>query len=87
MTPCVRRAALMLLILTLHLLPHDTARAADSPVPPDTQDETIEPLSPAEALAALRLPEGFEATLFAAEPDVRNPIAVSTDSLFEASTN
>ncbi|MFG0295107.1 MAG: PVC-type heme-binding CxxCH protein [Maioricimonas sp. JB045] len=80
MTPCVRRAALMLLILTLHLLPHDTARAADSPVPPDTQDETIEPLSPAEALAALRLPEGFEATLFAAEPDVRNPIAVSTDS-------
>ncbi|QDU39278.1 Cytochrome c [Maioricimonas rarisocia] len=80
MMPCVRRAALTLLLLALPALPSDTTQAAGSPAPPDTQEETIEPLSPAQALAALRVPEGFEATLFAAEPDVRNPIAVSTDS-------
>ncbi len=38
-----------------------------------------EPVSPAEALKRLRLPEGFEATLFAAEPDVQQPIALAFD--------
>lgn len=43
--------------------------------------ETVpgDPIAPAEALAALRLPEGFSATLFAAEPEVQNPIAACTD--------
>ncbi len=36
-------------------------------------------LSPEEALAALRLPEGFHATLFAAEPDVQQPIGMCFD--------
>ena len=36
-------------------------------------------MSPQEALQALNLPEGFEATLFAAEPDVQNPIAMAWD--------
>ncbi|MFG0335836.1 MAG: PVC-type heme-binding CxxCH protein [Maioricimonas sp. JB049] len=80
MTPCVRRAALPLLLLALPALLSGSTQAASFPAPPDTQEETIEPLTPAEALAAIRVPEGFEATLFAAEPDVRNPIAVSTDS-------
>lgn len=33
----------------------------------------------AEALSKLRMPEGFQATLFAAEPDVQNPIACTWD--------
>jgi putative membrane-bound dehydrogenase-like protein len=37
-------------------------------------------LTPAsEALTSLSLPEGFQATLFASEPDVRQPIALATD--------
>jgi putative membrane-bound dehydrogenase-like protein len=38
------------------------------------------PLTPQQALKALELPKGFKATLFAAEPDVRQPIALATDS-------
>ncbi|MDB6129369.1 MAG: Cytochrome c, partial [Verrucomicrobiales bacterium] len=35
---------------------------------------------PEEAARSFRLPEGFKATVFAAEPDVQNPIAMSWDS-------
>lgn len=38
------------------------------------------PPTPQEALAKLRLPEGFKATLFAAEPDVQNPVAMAWDA-------
>jgi hypothetical protein len=38
-------------------------------------------LTPAEvALKKFTLPEGFQVTLFAGEPDVRQPIALTTDS-------
>ncbi len=36
-------------------------------------------LTPEQALAALRVPEGFRATLFAAEPDVQQPIGMCFD--------
>lgn len=44
-----------------------TARAADGPLPPN------------EAPAHIRVPEGFAATLYAAEPDVVQPIAMAFD--------
>jgi putative membrane-bound dehydrogenase-like protein len=37
------------------------------------------PLGPAEAAAAFTLPPGFSVSLLAAEPDVRNPIALAWD--------
>ena len=52
---------------------------ADRYVPINTQAPGREPLSPEEAAAAMRLPEGFSATLFAGEPDVRQPIAMKLD--------
>ncbi|MGE3819926.1 MAG: PVC-type heme-binding CxxCH protein, partial [Isosphaeraceae bacterium] len=55
------------------------ARADDFPNPPDTERNPGQPPSPEEALKVLRLPEGFRATVFAAEPDVRNPIALDWD--------
>src|SRR5919198_1674916 len=36
-------------------------------------------LSPEESLRRMRVPPGFEVTLFAAEPDVINPIAFTVD--------
>ncbi|MCA9247187.1 MAG: hypothetical protein KDA42_08740, partial [Planctomycetales bacterium] len=55
---------------------------ADEPVKEiyNSQQESIAPLTPEQALAALQLPAGFRATLFAAEPDVRQPIGMATDS-------
>ena len=55
------------------------AFAAPFPTPHDNQKETIPVLKPADALTKLHLPEGFKATLFAAEPDVRQPIAMCWD--------
>ena len=53
--------------------------AADFPEPYNSEPGNPDPMSPQEALQALNLPEGFEATLFAAEPDVQNPIAMAWD--------
>jgi len=38
-----------------------------------------QPMPATEALGKLRMPEGFQATVFAAEPDVQNPIACAWD--------
>jgi putative membrane-bound dehydrogenase-like protein len=38
-----------------------------------------EPLPPEEAARTMRVPEGFQVTLFAGEPDVRQPIGMCTD--------
>ncbi len=55
------------------------ARAA-FPAPTNNQDVTGNPLtSPQAALRGIHLPPGFKATLFAAEPDVQNPIAMCWD--------
>jgi putative membrane-bound dehydrogenase-like protein len=55
------------------------ASAADFPAPYDSEKGTLPLTTPAEALAALKLPEGFRATLFANEPEVQNPIAMAWD--------
>ncbi|MBK8091229.1 MAG: c-type cytochrome [Verrucomicrobiaceae bacterium] len=54
--------------------------AADFPALYNSEPGNPSPMSPQEALKALKLPAGFQATLFAAEPDVQNPIAMSWDT-------
>jgi putative membrane-bound dehydrogenase-like protein len=55
--------------------------AAEFPTPYDSQKTDGNPLiTPQEALARFQLPPGFQATLFAAEPQVRNPIAMTFDA-------
>jgi putative membrane-bound dehydrogenase-like protein len=46
----------------------------------DTQELTERLLSPQEALDAISVPDGFNVTLYAAEPDVRQPISLATDA-------
>ncbi len=55
------------------------ASAADFPAPYNSEKGTLPFTTPTEALAALKMPEGFHATLFASEPDVQNPIAMAWD--------
>ena len=45
----------------------------------NSEPQNPSPISPAEALAKLKLPEGFKATMFAEEPDVQNPIGMTWD--------
>ena len=55
---------------------------AGFPEPYNSETDTThpEPLPPAEAAAGFSMPEGFRCTVFAAEPDVQNPIAMAWDA-------
>lgn len=53
------------------------ADAADFPAPYNTETASDTPLPPTEAAARWQLPAGMTATVFAAEPDVQNPIAMA----------
>lgn len=52
---------------------------AEEFVPPNTQPHGESPLPPTEAIKHLIVPEGFQITLAAAEPDVQQPIAITFD--------
>jgi putative membrane-bound dehydrogenase-like protein len=47
--------------------------------PPDTETAQARALSPDRAASGFRVPPGFHAQVFAAEPDVENPIAMAWD--------
>ena len=55
--------------------------AADFPTLDNSEPDTnAAPPSVADSLAKMKLPPSFKATVFAAEPDVQNPIALARDS-------
>jgi putative membrane-bound dehydrogenase-like protein len=66
-------------ITVLLLAPAISRVIADDFRPTNTQAANEHPLSPAEAVTRLAVPEGFRVTLAAAEPDVRQPIAIAFD--------
>ena len=67
-------------VLGLVLIPLLPSAHAAFPTPTNNQEITDKPLSdPATLIAQMHLPPGFKATLFAAEPDVQNPIAMCWD--------
>lgn len=65
------------LTVTCTIAADDAGEAFDDPR--NSQAETQRFLSPEEALRSIELPDGFHATVFASEPDVRQPIAITTD--------
>ncbi len=65
-------------LLSLRLV---TTVRAEFPVPYNTEPDTNSvPMPAAEVAARMQLPPGFKATVFAAEPDVQNPIALAWDA-------
>ncbi len=59
-----------------------TALAAEFPQPFNSEKDLSIPLMPAEEAAAkFQVPPGFKVSVFASEPDVQNPIAMSWDAL------
>ena len=53
---------------------------AEIPEPFNTEAAKTAPMPAAEAAAKMQLPDGFRATVFAAEPDVRQPIGMALDA-------
>ncbi|HJT31362.1 MAG TPA: PVC-type heme-binding CxxCH protein [Pirellulales bacterium] len=49
------------------------------PIPHGQQKEPGPPLSPAEAIGKMKVPEGFSVELVAAEPEIVNPVAMTFD--------
>ncbi|HXJ59977.1 MAG TPA: PVC-type heme-binding CxxCH protein [Verrucomicrobiae bacterium] len=70
----------LLRLLLLSLLAALSLRASDFPAPYNSETDPSQALPAAQAAAGLTLPPGFKATVFAAEPDVQNPIAMAWDA-------
>src|SRR5262245_24287221 len=64
----------------LLLLTTGSLAASDFPVPYNSEPGQPAPMSADEAAAKRTLPPGFRASVFAAEPDVQNPIALAWDA-------
>lgn len=74
------RLLAFLLLVALTVSPAISSAAETSePTPQNTEPADQQPISPTEALAKVKVPEGFKVTLFAGEPDVRQPIAMNVD--------
>ena len=74
-----RRDLVPLAFLLVGLV-HTPADAGDFPEPPNTERATTRPLPPAAAAAGFRVPPGFRVNVFAAEPEVQNPVAMAWDT-------
>ncbi|MHC4875016.1 MAG: PVC-type heme-binding CxxCH protein [Planctomycetota bacterium] len=74
-----RSLLLTSLTLTAALWVHAYAVSADDVELINTEPSKQKFLTPQEALAGMAVPDGFEISLYAAEPDVRQPIALATD--------
>lgn len=75
------REILTLLAVCLSVAARCVAQStAEFPEPHDSEQKSPPRMSPDEAAAAWKLPPGFRATLFAGEPEVRQPIAMAFDS-------
>ena len=72
----------MRFLITLALCAIAEVHAAEFPAPYNSGNDkdAKPPMTGEEAAKSIKLPPGFKATLFAAEPDVQNPIACAWDS-------
>jgi putative membrane-bound dehydrogenase-like protein len=67
------------LIVGLVLAASGLARTSATEPPTEVQSALNAPLSPQEAMRRMTLPEGFTVSVFAAEPEVVQPIAMTID--------
>jgi putative membrane-bound dehydrogenase-like protein len=71
----MRRILVLLLVLAL-----ETIGKAEFPTPYNTEKDLTGPMPAAEAARTMELPPGFHCEVFAAEPDVQQPIAMAWDA-------
>ena len=76
--PLARSFALALALALA--LPSGARGGDDFPAPRDTEPDKSPTMPADQAAAAFRVPEGFRVSVFASEPDVRNPIAMAWDA-------
>ncbi len=67
------------LLLLIHATPFLAAQEGKIAIPRTQSKPPGPPLSPAEAIKKMQVPEGFRVELVAAEPDIMNPVAMAFD--------
>ena len=67
------------LLLLIHTTPFLVAQEGKIAIPRTQSKPPGPPLSPAEAIKKMQVPEGFRVELVAAEPDIMNPVAMAFD--------
>jgi len=73
--------SVMAFCLLLMLVGDLPSRGDDFPAPYNSEaDQAAAPMPALEAARRFELPKGFQTTVFASEPDVQNPIAMTWDS-------
>lgn len=78
---CFRRRCVMTLVAAASLLPLYVRAAENFPEPYDSETEVgAGAMAPEDVVRTMKLPPGFKANVFAAEPDVQNPIAMAWDA-------
>jgi putative heme-binding domain-containing protein len=77
----MRLVAIVVVLFGMAVLAGTGAEKKKEPrFPPDPNIAPTDPLTPDEERKTLRVPEGFEVQLVAAEPDVRKPINIAFDA-------
>jgi putative heme-binding domain-containing protein len=77
----MRRAFVCVVLLSIALLVGTSAgQKKKPPYPPSPHIAATDPKTPEEERKCLRVPEGFEVQLVAAEPDIRKPININFDA-------
>ena len=78
MLPSHRNWIINTLLLAFYALTQ-SSNADDFPTPLNSEKSTTSPMDPLEVIKTAKLPPGFELSVFASEPNVQNPIAITTD--------
>lgn len=73
----MQRHAMFVILLTL--LNANSLTADEFPKPFNTENPETKLTTPQDALQGMTVPDGFSVSLFAAEPDINQPIALATD--------
>jgi putative membrane-bound dehydrogenase-like protein len=78
---CGLLAARVVAVLAVMVAWRSASVADDFPTPYNSEaDKAAQPMPADEAAARFGLPDGFEVSVFASEPDIQNPIAMTWDS-------
>jgi putative heme-binding domain-containing protein len=74
-----RKLSLFVAILSLSLVCFAPAQKGKEPVPHGQDSPPGPALTPAQAVAKMKVPEGFSVEVVAAEPDIVNPVSMTFD--------
>ncbi len=77
--PPSHRNWLKLALLIVYSISIPRSNGDDFPTPLNSEKSTTSPMLPMEVVKSAKLPPGFELSVFASEPNVQNPIAITTD--------